>query len=237
MNNNDPYQIDRYLMNQLSLDETAAFEDEMSKDLNLANEVEKQRKLIESLQIAGKLESLSQITAITKNWKDFVPELAKLKTNNFETLAKATDEKIDQLIQLAFQFFKPYSVSFRKHSVENQNEKERAYEFYAKKNYEEALPLLKNLSNKNVETRLMLGNALLATDKPELAYQKFETIINEQPLGFVNDAHWYAGLAALFLNNTQQAMQHFQFVIDDEHAGKKLKTKATNLISHLKLTK
>jgi len=236
MGSYDPYQIDRYLMKQLSLDETAAFEEAIKLDAELANQVEEHKRLLQSLQQVGKLEARSQISAITKNWKDFVPALSKTKPGGFETMIKKADEKIDELIQIAYQFFIPYSVSYRNAASKTMNEKETAYHLYSKKDYEEALPLLKKLPDKNIEARLMAGIALLALRKPEMAYQEFETIIEEKPLGFLSDAHWYAGLAALCLNETLKSTEHFQFIIKDENSGKKLKTKATDVLSNLKLT-
>jgi len=235
MGNYDPYQIDRYLMKQLPLEEAVAFEKEISGDLNLANEVEEQRKLIQSLRLAGKFETRSQIKAITKNWKDFVPELSKSKKGGFETLTNKTEEKIEQLIQLAYQFFIPYSVSYRNSPTQNRNEKEDAYYLFTKKDYERALPLLEKLPDKNIEARLMTGNAFLALQKPENAYQQFETIIKKEPIGFLIEAHWYAGLAALCLNEKELSIKHFQIVIEDDNSSKKLKVKATDLLNNLKL--
>jgi len=223
-------------MKQLPLEEAVAFEKEISENLNLANEVEEQKKLIQSLQLAGKLESRNQITEITKNWKDFVPALSKSKPGTLEIIGKKTEEKIEQLVQLAFQFFIPYSVSYRNAASEILNEQQKAYRLYTKKDYESALPLLQKLPDKNVEARLMTGIALLSLREPEKAYQQFEIIIGEKSLGFLNDAHWYAALATLCLNETQKTTEHLQIIIEDENSDKKLKTKAEDLLNKLKLT-
>lgn len=235
MGNYDPYQIDRYLMKQLPLEEEVAFEKEISRDANLAKAVEEQKKLIQFLQLSGKLNARKQIKTITKNWKDYVPALSKAKTSALETIAKKTEKKIEELTQLAFQFFIPYSVSYRNAASATMNEQEKAYHLYAKKDYEGALPLLLKLPDKNVEARLMTGIALLALHKSEEAYKEFEKLINEKPLGFLSDAHWYASLAALCINKTQQSNEHLQFIIEDENSDKKLKTKAEGLLNDLKL--
>lgn len=234
MGSYDPYLIDQYLLNQLSLDETAAFENTIKQDVELANQVDEQRELIQSLQLTGKLETRTQIKAITKNWKAYVPELKETKTDGFETLIQTADEKIEQLIQLAHQFFIPYSVSYRNQPNQNRNEKEEAYYLFVRKDYEKALSLLAKLPNKNIEARLMSGNACMELQKYEKAYQIFKTIIKEKPLGFVNEAHWYACLAALCLNKTEQAIQHVQVIIEDTNSSKKLKSKATDLLNNLK---
>ncbi len=230
MGSYDPYQIDRYLMKQLSLEETVAFEKEISRDVNLAKEVEVQKQLIQSLQMVAQLETQQQIKAITKNWKDFVPALSKTKSGGFETLVKKADEKIEQLTQLAFQFFIPYSVSYRKAAAETL--KEKAYHLYTKKAYEAALPLLRQLPDTNIEARLMTGIALLALQKPEKAYQTFEAIIRAEPFGFLTDAHWYAGLAALCLSEIEKSTAHLQYILKDENSNKKLKAKASDLLNN-----
>jgi len=79
----------------------------------------------------------------------------------------------------------------------------------------------------------MLGNAMLVAEKFEQAYQQFNDIIEEKPIGYAAEAQWYAGLTLLKLSKPGEAMAHFQKITVDKYAEKKMKRNALKVVEQL----
>lgn len=235
MNNfNDAY-IDRYLLNELTPNERTNFKQQMELDFNLQEKVQIQKKIMQATKLAAKAETELQIKSITKNWQKYVPELATGK-KTMQGIKKQMLVAEELLVSLINQFFTPFSVSFRNVlSEKDMTLEDRAVSFYTQKNYKEALPLLKQLPETNKEAQLMLGNALFISQQYEAAYQQFEQLIQQKPIGYLTDAKWYAGLVLLQLNRTEEAIAHFKWIADDENSGKKMKRKTLEILTQLEV--
>jgi len=152
------------------------------------------------------------------------------KIHGLKQNIQALSEEMQALIN---QFFRPYSINFRSTESEIQTLEDSAYNFYSQKDYEQALGLLEQLPNTNKEAKLMLGNALLMEHQYSAAYHHFKQLIEENAIGYVSEAHWYAGLALLKLNRIEDAKIHFHTISINKYAGKKLKNKALEILEKL----
>jgi len=233
MTNFDENYINRYLFNQLNDSEKKIIQDKMQVDKILQNKVKTQMNIMQATQKIALFDVKKQIKNITKNWEQYVPELT------FEKVSETKDEKlsiemvIDGLANLYNQFFRPYSVSFRKASSNNLTIEENAFELYKKEAYQQAIPLLKQLPNENIEAQLMLGNALLITQKFEQALKQFIKIVQQKTIGYTTEAKWFAGLTLLNLDRLDEAKLYFKEITFDKYAEKKIKKKAIEILEQI----
>lgn len=233
MTNFDDIYIDRYLLNQLTISEQTDFEQTMEADTILKKRVQEHKQLIKATQLTGLMETKAQIRAVTKSWARYVPDLAVSVQEKMQHTKQSIMATAEEIVALVNQFFRPYAVSFRNTLSDNPTLEENAFNFYNKKDYEQALALLKQLPDTNKEAQLMIGNALLIMQQQEAALGHFKQLIEEKPIGYVSEAHWYAGLALLQLNRKDEAKEHFQKISADEYAGKKIKKKAHEILEQL----
>lgn len=230
MTNFDDTYIDRYLLNQLSENEKIQLEEKLEVDTMLRQKIQVQKKLMQATKLAGRSETIAQIKTVTKNWEQYVPELSEANLDRAHNFKQSLQTTAEELVALVNQFFRPYSVSFRDALTETSTIEENAFNLYAKKDYEKALPLLKQISPNNKEAKLILGNTLFIMEQFEAAYPHFAQLIDEKAIGYVSDAHWYAGLTLLKLSEIKKAKAHFQKIIVDEYVSKKTKQKALEIL-------
>jgi len=234
MTNFDDSYIERYLLNQLSEQEKVNFENKIQVDIMLERKVRAHRKIMQAVVLTARSETKVKIKKITRNWEQYVPELVFENKPVKQSFKQNMQAITDEVIALIAQFFRPYSVSYRNVLPEASTVEEQAYDLYSKKEYQNALPLLEQLPNDNKEAKLMLGNAFLVLEQFETAYLHFEKLIEEKPIGYVSEAHWYAGLALLQLHRIAEAKTHFQKILIDDYAGKKMKNGANEILMELK---
>lgn len=228
---NEDY-INRYIFNQLNEREKKSIEAKMQVDNILRNKVKVEMNIMQITQKIARFDVKQQINNITKNWEQYVPELATNGVAEPQTQTLSIEAIADGLAALMNQFFRPYSVSFRKDSS-NQTIEGNAFKLYKKEAYKEAIPLLKQLPNENIEAKLLLGNALLINQKFEQALQQFTAIIEQKTIGYTSEAQWYAGLTLLNLNKLNEAKLYFKEITINKFAEKKIKNKALEILAHL----
>jgi len=233
MTNFDEMYIDRYLLNQLTVSEQHEFEQTMKQNAALVKQVEAQKKLIQATKLVKREATKAQVKTNTKNWEQYVDKLAGTSPSKIYGLKQSIQALSEEMQALINQFFRPYSVNFRNTESEIHTLEDKAYNFYSQKDYEQAFGLLEQLPNTNKEAKLMLGNALLIEHQYESAYSHFIQLIEENAIGYVSEAHWYAGLSLLQLNRIEEAKIHFQTISINEYAGKKLKNKALEILKKI----
>lgn len=235
MTNFDDNYIDRYLLNQLKGSDKKNFDDKLKVDTMLQTKVKSQMKIMQAVQKVARANVKMQIGNITKEWEQYVPELkiGSFVAKQGEMLNKGIEAIKEEFIDLINQFFRPYSVSLRKASTAALTTEEKAFDLYRKKEFEQAITLLKQLPAENIEAKLMLGNALLITENFEQALEQFNIIIEAKPIGYANEAQWYAGLTLLQLNRPIEAKAYFQNISTDKYANKKMKNNAVEIIKQI----
>lgn len=243
--------IDAYILGNLSPQDKNSFEETLAKDENLRAQVKERKELVLVAQLASaatrkkelkalygeleaeekvdtpkndrpsdKSESPTQETTTRQKGKliRFLPYLlaaACLAAFCFLFLFNTTPE----LHPLLNAHYSPYSVTVR--SGDNATEKEKAYQLYSDKNYEAAVPLLRQLAKSNEEARLLLGISLLETGSTEEALVAFRGLSNS--MLFADHANWYAALTHIQLNQEPIAKVLLQALTNQTEYAEKAK--------------
>jgi len=250
MDNQDIDHIDKYLLSKLSAEEKIAFEQKMSANKELANEVASHKETMAYVEGMADAKMKEEIAAIDVNvdevWNESDEVLEKSISQKKSTIKPmyaylTVAASIALLVGLSIIFsqnnnaftaltdkhYKVYSIGTK--GVDNKTEAER---LYSNKLYKDAIPLLKQCGNVEPECNLMLGIAYYEQENFDKAIQTFETIESTDRL-HINNSRWYAALTYLQLNHPFKAKESLKMIINNKDAGKKLIEKAEQLLSDL----
>ncbi len=225
--------IERYLQNQMPLEEIVWFEKEIEGNPDLQAEIDFHMKVDavltdkKSLDLKNTLDKIhNEIDVVADDSKEsskkrrISPSFYSIITIIvvgailFATkLHTSTDDLISD-------FYKPEKsfVSYRGDASEN-NLLPEALDYYENHNYSKAIVVFEQIlaSDPNqVGANLYSGIAYLELKNYEKANINFQRIINLAPNPFVESAKWYLGLCYLFTDEREKAKEIFTELADAE---------------------
>jgi len=228
-------QINLYLLNRLSPEEKVAFEKQMENDLKFKKEVLFQKEIAEAVQYKKSADAKAEITSLVQDWGKYIPEpeLNETATNFKQSVQQNIENFADTLNTLIAEFFNPYPAAFRNAAIEQLSIEDQAFYYYNRKDYLKAIPLLQKLPKDDQEVQVMIGNAYLTQQDYKTALLYFKNLIEDEAVFFLNQAHWFAGLCQLGLNQIDEAQNHIQYLINNENTSKETLQNAHALMNKL----
>lgn len=215
--------IDKYYLNELTSEELKAFEKLLKTDVELRKEFEFQNDLSLSIKshekdiLKSRLQQHEQAKEVRKEsgWKKWLVAasililigVAGITYFNFST------PDYDKLYAQNFEAYP--NTEFNITRGENKPSLEyNAFSAYESGDYKQAIPLFLELKETNASKYLdfYLAQSYLANDNYDKALTIFEETIQHQE-AFVDEAHWFAALAALKLNTKAIVQKHLNYLV------------------------
>lgn len=231
--------IDRYLENDMSLEERVWFEKELAGSSSLQQEVDFQRKVNavlsdkESLELKVQLEQIhSEIAETTQKGERTLKSVYRYSVSAVGVLGLVVlsvffymsnkDYSSNELLGL---YYQPVNTPASYRAVtETDNVLNKAINYYEEKEYDHAIKLfesvLKNDPNM-IGINLYSGISHMEINEYAIANERFQTIIAQDPNPFVESATWYLGLCYLFTNEREKAKSIFSSLAENEGYYKK----------------
>ncbi|MCW0482044.1 tetratricopeptide repeat protein [Gaoshiqia sediminis] len=229
-------EIDQYLSNELSEDELASFESELTNNLDLVAELELYKDIDRAIQetdVMGLREKLDHIS------KDIIKEKRKERSfvaripNSRVAIATVAASliliiSITSLIsrnkaasndQLYSQYYETYQAAgiFRSGHATLDNKITLALHQYNDENYPAALQLFNDvlaIDQDNPVGNFYAGMAYQQTGEYNQAITSFESVIKAKNNLFVEQAEWYAGLCFLQTDERKKAFRKFKKIAE-----------------------
>ena len=245
MSSLDPHIIDEYLLNRLEGPALTAFEQQMSQDKALADEVALQRQLLAAVDALGDLRMKERVQRIHKTEMERpTPNQESKKTGKWAILVvlllltafglwMVLRPKQQAPAQLYAAYYEPYDLSFGSRSTDAEQLLADAGTRYKAGNYAQALPLFEkafaNTPNDS-KTRLAIGICQMEIGEFDQALTHFNALINANDPIFGEQAIWYAALAHLHKNNTEDCKKLLETLVKEPDS--KYYEKAAQLLSN-----
>lgn len=227
-NEEEHEKIERYFLGTLSSREKEQFELQLLLDERLAKEVEEMRVARFLLKAAGyeqfkhKLKAYSKEIEVESNpgffkhlfegpWKYAIA--ASIVIAVALSVWKITPTQNDQLFA---QYFLPYPnieapTQMGETAIDSTTLKQKAYVAYDEGNYENAILLFLQIVEKQKDpwVAFYLGNAYLASEKPEKASVAFLNLMEKYPkdAGIWEQTQWYLMLSYLKMDEIEKAKE------------------------------
>lgn len=238
--------IDSYLFKELSFDEVTAFERQLASDEELAIEVKKRETILLGLQAFGNQKMRDQIKRVRAEMlennkeKSSIPSpqskitplkwlaLAAVLISLLFLVRHAFVSKSSIEEKLFTEYFEPYSASFTTRNNNIAKEKIEARDFYNKKDYNSAIPLLENILSKqpyNADIELALASSYLAIGSLDHAVSHCTQVIERKDELYLDQAHWYIALAYIQQSKISQGRTHLQKLANDSRADFHIRAK------------
>lgn len=219
--------IDLYLLNLLSPEEKASFEQRLEKDESLKKEFLIQKEAIDNIEGFGRMELKSKLKKIHD--KEFKNENGGSSNIRFLISRLAVAVAFIGLISLGWLWFqqspstsKLYADNFEAYelSLNQRSGIDDIYNqietLYANGEFQKVIPLfeetLKKDNNRSSQLLLGLGISNMQTDNPENAIPYFEEILAKKDFNFEDESNWYLGLTYLKINDFSNAKKHFEIL-------------------------
>lgn len=239
--------IDQYLFNAMSDSEKKAFETEVNQNNDLAKELSIQKEMIELIEL---IDTKNKIEAV--NYEQKKPEEKPEKNfrihpiyylaaasflvfmGSFLVLNKLSNNGFKNI---ANQNYQAYLLSDERSTnpAEAIGTKDKAIQLYQQAKYKEAIPHLKQIAEDESVHQLILGISYFEINDYTAALQHFKSLIDDEDLLYINEAHWYAAITQLQMNEPEDASENLMRILNDENASKKIQLQAENLLAEIKL--
>jgi len=213
-----------YLKNKLTVEQRRTFEAHLD-ECRLCGEA------VEGVRLYPDKEELREIVGSPKNFFSLHSPWVNFLSHHWQgayALAAALVICLAALVYLnvkekpheaAFaEYFAPYpSAVPLVRSQQSQSALEAAFERYAAKDYEAALPLFQELlaaePQRTALIRFYMGICYLATDEPQRAISIFQKELDDSASQFHDPAEWYLALAFLKANDTEKCKSVLKRII------------------------
>lgn len=231
--------IDRYLENEMSLEERVWFEKELAGSPSLQQEVDFQKKVNavlsdkESIELKVQLEQIhSEIAETTKKGKSTLKSIYRYSVTTAGVLGllllsmvfytSNKDYSSDELLGL---YYQPVNspASYRA-LTDSDDILNKAINYYEDKEYDHAIKLFESVLKNDPEMigiNLYSGISHMEVHEYAIANERFQTIIAQDPNPFVESATWYLGLCYLYTNEREKAKSTFSLLVQNEGYYKK----------------
>jgi len=246
--------LEKYISNEFSFEEMAAFEAELSSNYKLQEEIDLMKNVDQALsetdvmQLRNNLQNIaSQVDADKQKQRSFVGKSDLKRIISSATVAASIvlllsfsgilskQYSSDEIYQ---KFYTKYEIAGTVRSA-NLNENKTfalALQKYENKDYTEALNLFGQvISNdpNNVASHFYSGVSLQETGKYNMAIKEYETVIFNKDNLFTEQAEWYTGLCLLQTNENKKAHKQFKKIALSKGFYQQ---KATELLKKIKYT-
>ena len=212
--------IEDYLSGQLSHEQKLAFEKQMSNDPELASEVEVYRGLVTSVRKQSRVELKGYLNELDKEgatykmrhrWTYTLGIAASISLICITTyLIFFGESRSDKLYDQFYETY-PNIVEAKTREEAETDLRQKAFYAYQDAEYEKARSLFQQLladDPSSGEFNLYQGLTYLELNEPQQALKYFKKIINNTSSSYIDQAQWYASLAALKLNDKDMALTY-----------------------------
>ena len=222
--------IEAYLSGELKGQELRNFRAELASNPALADEVDFNRDINESI-IDEEIVNIRNIIRNVILKKQVISRKINL-TKRIVIYASAASIALLIVMNLPFQkqadnnqifnnYYEPYNPDITLRSTTlKKNSVQFAYKLYQDKEYGAAFQILDNYLHENHEdqtARFYLGMCALEMDKNGTAIDAFREIIDsESDSPFEEHAKWYLGLTYMKLEKTDSARMYFNTIVEEE---------------------
>jgi len=229
-------EIEGYIYNELSEEEMASFETELSSNKNLADEIE----LIRNIDLALKE---SEVMQLRNNLQDIAAKIASEKQTELSFVTRFRARKVilssiaaslilllgitglltrqashDKLYQ---KFYAAYNISGINRSANESADKTLsiALQKFDNQDYEVTIDLLNEVTSRNqnnMVAHFYTGASLQETGKYQDAISEYQKVILDKDNLFIEQAQWYIGLCYLQTNENKKAYKQFKKIAETQ---------------------
>ena len=231
----DKIPIDEYALGRLNREESEKVEKAVSEDAELAKDLKMEEEVVQAATLHGQDQLRQRLKTIFDEAKK--EEQKKQKPSysiGFYLGMAAAIAAIVLFVYLLMgskvnteaiyaTYYEPYPSSFVTRNNENEAKLLKANELYDKGNYEEAIPLLEELSTTRAEDgqmRLALGICYLEANRIDEAQNILQSIRADGVILYKDLAVWYLALSLIKTGDIDSAKMWLQVLVDDPDADK-----------------
>lgn len=221
-----------YLQGRLKGDERTNFLAEIDQNPLLKEELETQQAIQDGIEHRNNQELRTRFKAIAAETQK-APENSRVIPMRFVKMA-ASVAAVCVLCFAAYfllntpsdsqslfaNYYEPSELTLTR-STDLQEDLVKVKELYNTKQYDEALPLFKNIIDKDPTSsslRLAYGNALLTCKKIDQAREQFDYIIDANDPLYSEQARWYLALLKLKEGNLKSAKNDLNILVNDKNS-------------------
>jgi len=229
-------EIEGYIYNELSEEEMASFETELSSNKSLADEIE----LIRNIDLALKE---SEVIQLRNNLQDIAAKIASEKQTELSFITRFKARKVilssvaaslilllgitglltrqasqDKLYQ---KFYAAYHISGTNRSANESADQTLsiALQKFDNQDYEVTIGLLNEVTSRNqnnMVAHFYTGASLQETGKYQDAISEYQKVIVDKDNLFIEQAQWYIGLCYLQTNENKKAYKQFKKIAENQ---------------------
>lgn len=228
--------IEKYIQGKLTTDQLLAFEKELAADSQLASLLADHRKS----EIAIKAAARQQLREASQTAYDNLSKLQHQRVLMMRRLAIAASFTLllaagfwwlnsgagkNTPEELFAQYFEmPAAPSVRNGNEQTNTKWQRAVDFYAKQEFQSAIPLFQELLldgsfDQKESVKLLLAASLISENQPTEALEIIDEINTDS--SFKEDAEWYRALAFMKDNKIEEAKKALENIANKKHHFKK----------------
>jgi tetratricopeptide (TPR) repeat protein len=220
--------IDRYLQGEMAPDEKNWFEKEIEGNLSLKQEI-RLRKQVDIVLADNNLMELkaqldlihNEIFVVSEKGKGTIRKIYRriyasagalvIVSILFSVYLSSRNFSNSKLIE---DFYKPASASLNFRSAnEGQDQLTKAMDFYKGHKYQQAIELFETILKQDstkIGLNLYSGISHMEIKEYDIASDRFQKIILNQPNPFVESAKWYLGMSYLMTDKRNKAAEQFE---------------------------
>ena len=224
--------IQRYLDGDMSGAERNAFERELAVDPALKNLANAYRNIAEGIQYHARQNAWTTIQALEAGYSDEELQIESPRRRIWPVYAVAASlaviaiafvynnnynfNKADRILAAHFTPYQALVNGPTRSDAISESLQERAFSAYSNENYQQAISLFEEIDVLENDPLIWfyLGNAYLATDKPEDAINYFLQVLS-QDTALTPQARWYLGLSYLAKGDIDEAKKVFEALAND----------------------
>lgn len=232
INQHQQESIDRFLRGALHGEDLDNFYKEIEDNPIMAKALKTQQSLAEGIEFHGNQKLKKRLQKISQEARREKPAKRPQRVGIIRLAIITAAAVILFLVvnrlffsipnpqRIFVQYYQPSELSLTR-QTDLETKVAQLEDFYTNENYEEAIPLFRELlaaQTENNNLRLALGNALLNTGDSEEAITQFQNILDRNDPLYTDQAKWYLALAFLKRGDQQRSKPFLKELIADPEA-------------------
>ena len=229
MANLDPHIIDEYLTGHMTKEARISFENQLEQNAELQAALEDRKILLAAIDAIGDVQMKERAKRIHQ--KATAP-VTKVRKFSFLQYAAAAILALVVAVgiwlylkpaspaELFAAHYEPYVLNFTNRDLNTDQQLSQASTLYINGNYQEAVPLLENLLNQEInnkdQVRLATGIGHMELNNDAAASNYFQQLIDNPSSPYYEQGLWYAALLSLRNENIGNAEQYLNELIKDD---------------------
>ena len=230
-------EIESYIHCELSEEELACFEAELTSNQNLKEEIELIKNIDQALnesdvmQLRSKLQHIaSQIASEKRTERSFTGKFKFQRAVVISSIAASLIlllgitgllSRHSSQVELYQKFYNKYETAGIVRSASSTADQTliTAMQKFEDQDYEAAINLFSEViskDQKNMAGHFYAGVSLQETGKYQNAIQEYQTVIIDKDNLFIEQAQWYIGLCYLQTNENKKAYKQFRNIADNQ---------------------